>query len=348
MNKAKLGSSDLMVSEICLGSMNWGQQCSEADAHEQLDYATSHGVNFIDTAEIYPVPPSKETQGLTETYIGNWLHTRGRRDDLILASKVAPAAELIRTRHTGNPAVLTRTKIRDAIEGSLSRLQTDYIDLYQVHWPERSTNFFGVRGVSELPHETVTPILETLTALSELVSEGKVRYLGVSNETPWGLFEYLRSSERHNLQKIVSIQNQYSLTNRTFEIGLSEMCLRENIGLLTYSSLGMGVLSGKYLHGAQPAGARFTLYYRNRHRYNPEHAQAAIEAYVAIADKYHLDPSQMALAFARQQAFVSSVIIGATTMQQLQADIKSADITLDDAVIADINDVHVRMPDVTH
>ena len=349
MQKHQLGSSDIMVTPICLGSMNWGQQCSEDDAHEQLDYAIDHaGINFIDTAEIYPVPPVPEKQGRTESYIGTWLAKRHDRDKLIIASKVAPAATLIRTRDTGTPAVLTREKIRDAVHGSLSRLQTDYLDLYQVHWPERTTNFFGVRGVSSLVDESTTPILETLTALSELVDEGIVRAIGVSNETPWGLMQYLSGHEQRNLAKIVSIQNQYSLINRTFEIGLSEICLHENIGLLAYSALSMGVLSGKYLGGARPEGARFVRYDRNIGRYNPPHVQTAIQAYVDLAHTYDLDPSQMALAFVRQQAFTDAVIIGATSMEQLRTDIASADLTLSDEVIASINDIHLRMPDPTH
>lgn len=349
MKRRQIGDSELSVSEICLGSMNWGQQCDEADAHEQLDFAIDQaGINFIDTAEVYPIPPSPERQGLTETYIGNWLAKRNKRDDLVIATKVSAADGLMQTRDPGSPAVLTAEKIREAIDGSLSRLQTDYVDLYQVHWPERHTNFFGVRGYQALPEEDVTSLHETLSALGELVSAGKVRYIGLSNETPWGVMEFLRLAERYNLPKIVSIQNQYSLLNRTFEIGLSEICLKENIGLLVYSALNMGVLSGKYLGGARPEKARFSLSERNEWRYNPERAQPAIQSYVDLARRHNLDPSQMALAFARQRAFTTSLIIGATTMKQLRDDIASAELQLCDEILAEVEAIHLQMPDMTH
>lgn len=348
MQKRKLGSSDLEVPVICLGTMNWGQQNTEQEAHAQLDYAiTERGLNFIDTAEIYPVPPAADKQGRTETYIGNWLHKRGKRDDLIIASKVG-ASTVIRTRPIDNPPKYNRKNIRKALEGSLKRLQTDYLDLYQVHWPERSTNFFGVRGYTQLVKEETTAIEETLEALTELVKEGIVRYIGISNETPWGVMQYLNAANKNGLERIVSIQNQYSLLNRTFEIGLSEMVLKENIGLLVYSALNMGVLSGKYLQGAKPKGARFTLFERNGVRYNPPQAQRAIQAYIDLAGKYSLDPSQMALAFAISREFVTSVIIGATSVEQLKIDIDSAEVHLDKKVLGEIEKIHTAMPDVTH
>ena len=259
----------MKVSAICLGSMNWGQQNSEAEAHEQLEYATSHGINFIDTAEVYPIPPEKEKRGRTESYIGNWLKKRGKRDDLVIASKVEGSWD--------GAGVPDRKRVREAIEGSLYRLQTDYLDLYQMHWPSRKTNFFGTRGFEGLGAEDIS-IEEVLDALNEeVVKPGKARYIGISNETAWGLHEYVRLSSEKAFPRIVSIQNQYSLLNRTFEIGLSEMVMREGIGMLAYSPLSFGVLSGKYLGSARPPGARFTLSERNRSRYNAPHVQETIQ-----------------------------------------------------------------------
>lgn len=344
MKYRKLPTTDIDVSVICMGTMNFGQQVAESDAHEQLDYAVSEGVNFIDTAEIYPIPPEKHLQGTTETFVGNWLHKQ-KRDDLIVATKVA-SSELIQTREfDGKQTRYDRKNILRAIDDSLMRLKTDYVDLYQVHWAERKVNDFGVRGVESLVDEETTSIEETLSVLGDVVKSGKVRYIGVSNETPWGVMEYLRVAEEKNLPRIVTIQNQYSLTNRTFEIGLSEMCLRENIGLLAYSTVNGGVLSGKYLGGAKPEGARFTLTERNKARYNAAHLQAATERYVSIAKKHGLDPVQMALAFVNDRAFTTSTIIGATTMDQLKADIASIDVTLAEEVMADIRQAYRELPD---
>lgn len=345
MEYRNIPGTDLRVSKICLGSMNWGQQCTEADAHEQLDYALTQGVNFIDTAEVYPIPPDPSKQGSTERYIGTWLKKRGKRDDLIIASKVA-ASHNIRTRKiwSGTHTKYDRRNILEAIDGTLERLQTDYVDIYQVHWPERDMNMFGVRGVEKLG-EDGTPIEETVDALSEVVKSGKARYIGVSNENPWGLNEYLRVAREKGLARIVTIQNQYSLTNRTFEIGLSEICLREGVGVLPYSPLDGGVLSGKYLGGAKPPGARHTIFDRNRERYNSKYVQSAVAAYVGIAKKHGLDPAQMALAFVNDRAFTTSNIIGATTMDQLKADIASASMSLSDAVMSDIAGVYAAFPD---
>jgi aryl-alcohol dehydrogenase-like predicted oxidoreductase len=348
MEKRKLSNTDLEVSSLCLGTMNFGQQCDEANAHEQMDYAVSRGMNFLDTAEVYPIPPEKEKQGRTETYIGNWLKKSGKRKDLIIATKVAPARQAATVIQTRDASLgLTRKSILEAVEGSLQRLQTDYIDLYQIHSPERDSNFFGVRGVQELQRPGIASIEETLETLGEIVKSGKVRYIGVSNETPWGVSEYLRLWRERSLPRIVSIQNQYSLLNRTFEIGLSEMCLRENIAGLPYSTLGMGVLTGKYLGGAKPPGARFTLYERNRMRYNPPHAQPVIERYVQIAKDAGITPGQLALVFARTRAFHTSVIIAGTTLEQLKEDIDSADMTLSPETLKAINAVYTEMPDPT-
>lgn len=348
MKYRKLGTTDIDVPVICLGSMNWGQQNTEADAHEQLDYALSQGVNFIDTAEVYPVPPEAGLQGRTETYIGTWLRKRGKRDDLVIASKVSPS-NVIRTRpFKGDRPHLDRENIMAAIDGSLTRLQTDYLDLYQVHWPDRKTNFFGVRGVESIGDDPeAVPIEETLSALAEVIKSGKVRYIGLSNETPWGVTEYLRLAREKGMPRIITIQNQYSLTNRTFEIGLSEICLREKVGLLPYSPLAMGVLSGKYLGGARPAGARFTMYERNGARYNPPHAQEAVQLYVDLAKSAGLDPAVMALAFVNARQFVTSNIIGATSLEQLRADIASADVTLPQDVLDGISKIYATHPDPT-
>lgn len=337
----------MSVSVVCLGTMNWGQQCDEVEAHAQLDHATQGGINFIDTAEIYPIPPDKSKQGTTERYLGSWLKKRGKRDDLIIATKAASKhqSNSIGTRQSTG---LTRADIRAAIEGSLERLGTDYIDLYQMHSPDRKANFWGPRGVSEIDTaQDGAAIEETLTALTELVKEGKVRAIGLSNDTPWGVAEWLRLSREKGLARIATIQNQYSLINRTFEIGLAEMCLRENIGLLPYSALSMGVLTGKYLDGQKPAGARFTIFERNKDRYNPPHAQEAVRTYVELARANNMDPAVLALAFAKQRAFTTSVILGATSVEQLTTDMQAADVTLSPEIMQEIEKIYTQFPDPT-
>lgn len=349
MKTTKLGSSDLNVPNICLGTMTWGQQNTVEDAHLQLDYAINErGLTFIDTAEIYPVPPTPDKQGLTEDYIGKWLDKNGNREKLIIASKVAPA-DLIRTRDVGSVPKLDKKSITEAVDGSLKRLKTDYLDLYQIHWPVRQTNFFGARAYNHPEKDSSTPIEETLEVLQSLIKEGKIRHIGVSNETAWGVSEYLRLHREKNLPKIVSIQNQYSLTNRTFEIGLSEFCKRENIGMLPYSTLNMGVLTGKYLDGARPKGARFSENIRNSARYNPDnpYAQKAIKEYIDIAQKHNLDPAQMSIAFAASRDFVDSVIIGATKLDQLKACINAGELNLSEEVLNDIDSTYKTYPDVT-
>ena len=347
MQTRRLGDSDLEVPIITLGTMNWGQQNTEAQAHEQLDYAVKErGLNFIDTAEMYPIPPDRSKQGLTERYIGTWLAKNGGRDKLLIASKIA-ASDGIATRDTGTIPRYDKQSIREAVHGSLERLQTDYLDLYQIHFPERATNFFGVRGYEHDANDDSTPIEETLEAMDELVREGKIRYIGVSNETPWGTQEYLRVAREKQYPKIVSIQNQYSLTNRTFELGLAEISIKEQVGLLAYSPLGMGALTGKYLDGAKPAGARFTLYERNQARYNPNHAQAAIREYVKLANDNDLDPAQMAIAFINSRQFTTSTIIGATNLEQLKINIDAGELELNDHVLAAIEAIHMKFPDVT-
>jgi aryl-alcohol dehydrogenase-like predicted oxidoreductase len=343
MQKRKLPGTDMDVSVVCLGTMNWGQQNTEADAHAQLDYAVEHDINFIDTAETYPIPPDRTKQGATETYLGSWLKKTGKRKDLIIASKVACMLQK-NSIGTRNATGLTRKDIREAIDGTLLRLGTDYLDLYQLHGPDRITNVWGRYGVEEVDtSQDGAPIEETLSALAELVQEGKVRAIGVSNESPWGVMQYLRFAREKNLPQISTIQNQYSLLNRKFEIGLSEMCLREHIGLLAYSPLSMGSLTGKYLGGVRPPGARLTLTDRNAH-YNPPQAQAAIERYVQIAKKHGLDPAAMAIAFTVARPFVTSSIIGATTVEQLAVDIAAGELTLSPEVLADIADTYREMP----
>lgn len=342
MEYRELGRSGLKVSIICLGSMTWGEQNSEREAHAQLDRALERGVNFIDTAELYAIPPRAETHGATERHIGSWLAARGRRDQLIIASKVAgPGAFVAHIR--GGPR-LDRSHIRRAVEASLRRLQTDYIDLYQVHWPQRKTNFFGQLGyrIEETP-DPIT-IEETLTALAELVREGKVRHIGLSNETPWGVAEYLRLAGADSaLPRVVSIQNPYNLLNRSFEVGLAEFAHHEAVGLLAYSPLAFGVLSGKYLDGARPAGARLTLY-PHYARYTTPRGLAATRAYVEVARRHGLAPAVMALAYINSRPFLTSNIIGATTLKQLDENIDSAERRLSDELLEEIEAIHNENP----
>ncbi|QIX96474.1 NADP(H)-dependent aldo-keto reductase [Cedecea sp. FDAARGOS_727] len=339
MHYHRIPHSSLEISTLGLGTMTFGEQSSEADAHQQLDYAVSQGVNLIDVAEMYPVPPRPETQGLTESYVGSWLKARGNREKLVIASKVTGPT---RNNDAGiRPnQILDRKNIREALDASLKRLQTDYLDLYQVHWPQRPTNTFGKLGYtwSDTTSLPVT-LLETLEALTECQRAGKIRYIGVSNETAWGVMRYLQLAEKHDLPRIVTIQNPYSLLNRSFEVGLSEVSQHEGVELLAYSCLAFGVLSGKYLNGAQPAGARNTLFSRFT-RYSGEQSQKAVAAYVEIAKRHNLDPSQMALAFVRRQPFVASTLLGATTMEQLKTNLESLNLTLSEEVIEEIEAVH--------
>ncbi|WP_447883660.1 NADP(H)-dependent aldo-keto reductase [Serratia fonticola] len=340
MQYHRIPHSSLEVSVLGLGTMTFGEQNSEADAHAQLDYALAAGINLIDTAEMYPVPPRPETQGLTEQYIGRWIKARGNRDKIVLASKVSGP---IRGNDAGirPQQALDRKNIRAALDASLKRLNTDYLDLYQLHWPQRTTNCFGKLNYQYTDEKATIPLLETLEALTEQVRAGKIRYIGVSNETPWGVMRYLQLAEKHELPRIVSIQNPYSLLNRSFEIGLAEISQHEGIELLAYSSLAFGTLSGKYLNGAKPAGARNTLFSRFT-RYSSAQSQAAIAEYVALAKKHGLDPSQMALAFVRQQPFVASTLLGATTLEQLKMNIDSFDVVLNEEVLQALEEIHSR------
>ena len=341
MHYRRLGRTDLDVSLICLGTMTWGEQNTEAEAHQQLDAAVAAGVNFIDAAEMYPVPPKAETYGATEKYIGTWLKQRKQREKVILATKVIGRSDFSYVRD--GVQRLDRKNIEAALNASLQRLQTDYIDLYQLHWPDRNTNYFGKLGYEHDPSDDPVSIDETLTVLGDLVAAGKVRHIGLSNESPWGVMTFLRAAERLGLPRVVSIQNPYCLLNRTFEVGLAEIAHHEDVGLLAYSPLGFGVLSGKYLNGARPAAARLTLFTRFT-RYNNPVAVAATQKYVELAQRYSLDPAQMALAYVNSRSFLTSTIIGATSLEQLRNNIASIDVTLSPEVVSAIETIHQGHP----
>lgn len=342
MEYRPLGKTDIRVSAVCLGTMTFGEQNTESQAHQQLDRALAAGVNFIDTAELYPVPPKAETQGRTESYIGTWLSRRGGRERLILATKAAGPGDWLPYLRGGTNR-LNRINIEAAIEASLRRLQTDYIDLYQLHWPDRETNFFGQLGYQPPRRDRSVPIEESLRVLDDLVRSGKVRHIGVSNETPWGVMRFLQLAEQAGLARLVSVQNPYNLLNRTYEVGLAEISHREGCGLLAYSPLGFGVLSGKYLDGARPADSRLTLFERFKRYSNPE-GEAATRAYVELARRHGLNPVHLALAWVISRPFVTSAIIGATTMEQLEANLGSLEIKLGRELIESIERIHIRQP----
>ncbi|WP_026606297.1 aldo/keto reductase [Methylocapsa acidiphila] len=327
MERRQLGRTDLHVSAICLGTMTWGQQNTEAEGHAQMDYALDRGINFFDTAEMYSIPPRAETQGSTERIIGSWFKARGNRDKVILATKVAGRGQMSWLR--GEPTELNRKHITAAVEGSLQRLQTDYIDLYQLHWPDRALPLFNDRTTTfrDLPKGSENPIEETVEILGELVQAGKIRHVGLSNETSWGTMRFVQAAEAGKGPRVVSIQNAYHLLNRTFEIGLAEVALREQVGLLAYSPLAQGYLTGKYQRGARPPGARTTLFERGQ-RYEKPGVEAAIDDYLALAKEFGLDPVHLALAFVTTRPFVTSNIIGATTLEQLKSDIDSIDVKI--------------------
>lgn len=338
MEYRMLGRTNVEVSILALGTMTWGEQNSEAEAHNQMDYAFDQGINLFDGAELYPIPPKPETQGRTEEYIGNWVCKRNTREKLILASKVVGRTKYDWFRDDGSEGRLTPKQIREACEKSLRRFKTDYIDLYQIHWPDRPTNWIGTleyRHKEDHHH----PVEETVAVLGDLINEGKIRFGGISNETPWGAMNYLNAATNNDHPRIVTIQNAYSLVNRTFEIALSEIAHREQVGLLAYSPLGQGYLTGKYENEAMPQGSRKQLFNRLQ-RYETTSGRKAITAYIALARKHGLDPAQMALSFAMTRPFVTSVILGATTMTQLRTNIGAKDISLDDEVMTEIENIH--------
>lgn len=341
MKYTKLPNTEIEVSKICLGTMTFGRQNTESEGHRQIDYALSQGINFIDTAEMYPVPAHEPTYGHTEKIIGNWFKKTGKRSEVILASKIAGA-------NRGLPFIredlgFNEKTIRESVEKSLSRLQTDYIDLYQLHWPERKVNFFGQRAFKEQEDEWQDNIASVLEVFQKLIAEGKIRHLGLSNETPWGLMRFLEES-KNGWPKIATIQNPYSLVNRTFEMTLHEICYRENVGLLAYSPMAFGLLSGKYNVEQQDPGARLNLF-PNFARYNSQSTREASRMYQQIASGHGLTLAQMALAFVQQQAFVTSTIIGATGMEQLRENIGSQQIVLTDPILREIEKVQNRFPD---
>ena len=342
MNYKKLGNTDLNVSTICLGTMTWGEQNSEKEGFEQMDFALSRGVNFWDTAEIYSIPMREETYGETERIIGNWFQKTKKRNDIVLATKVCGNTSNKYIRGGGNS--FGKKKIAEALDESLRRLKTDYIDLYQLHWPERSTNFFGDYGYEHDENDkNWTPFEEILESLKKFIEQGKIRYVGLSNETAWGLSKFLELSKMKGLPKMMSVQNPYNLLNRTYEVGLAEISVREQSGLLAYSPLAFGYLTGKYRNNKLPANSRMQLF-KNFNRYKNENGQKAIDEYYKISKKYNLDFTQMSLKFCEIQHFTTSVIIGATTMEQLKTNIESVNVNLNSDIINDINKIQQKYP----
>ncbi|HKY93996.1 MAG TPA: NADP(H)-dependent aldo-keto reductase [Kiloniellales bacterium] len=340
MEYRALGRSGLKVSAVCLGTMTWGEQNSEAEGHQQMDLALDRGVTFWDTAEMYPVAPRRETYGRTEEVIGTWFASRKQRDKVILATKAVGPGDRFKHIRDGAPKH-NRKHLLEAVDASLKRLRTDYIDLYQLHWPERPVNSFGTLGYAHDPKAETTPLEETLDALAELVQSGKVRHVGVSNETPWGLMRYLQMADAGRGPRMVSIQNAYSLLNRTFEQSLAEIAHREEVGLLAYAPAAAGVLSGKYLNGARPPGARITLFPQNT-RYFTASGQEATAAYVALAKQHGVDPVRMATAFVLSRPFVTAAIVGATSLPQLENQLAAMETRLAPEVLAGIETIHAR------
>jgi aryl-alcohol dehydrogenase-like predicted oxidoreductase len=339
-----LGRTDLKVTEICLGTMTWGVQNTQTEGHAQIDHALEAGINFMDTAEVYAIPPSAETYGKTETIIGNWFRKTGKRDQWILASKISGGKNSPWIRNGTRPS---RATVRQAVEGSLKRLQTDYIDLYQIHTAARGHFHFegswNFHSESQDPEDVSANLLDVLEAMGDMVKEGKIRHLGLSNESTWGIGKYLSLAEKHDLPRVVSVQNEYNLLRRHFDLDLAELSRHENVGLLGYSPLASGVLTGKYLNGAVPAGSRAAIQKGGVWRHN-EFSEPAVRAYVDLARDHGLDVSQMSIAFCLTRPFMTSVIIGATSLEQLKSDIGARDIRLSCEVLADIEAIHRRYP----
>ena len=340
MNYKKLGNTDLNVSTICLGTMTWGEQNTQNEAFEQMDYSLDNGVNFWDTAELYAVPPKAETYGHTESIIGNWFEKTKKRKDVILASKVGgPSRKYMRNGENS----FTGKNLENALHGSLKRLKTDYIDLYQLHWPERNVNNFGRLGYEHKENDW-NKFEDVLENLKKFIEEGKIRYVGLSNETPWGVMNYLQLAKDKDLPRMMSIQNPYSLLNRSYEVGLAEVSIRENIGCLSYSPLASGYLTGKYRNKQFPKGSRMERDFDFWTRYRKPNTSEAVEEYYKISQKFDLDMSQMSIKFCEVQDFMTSVIIGATTMEQLKTNVESVKVSLDSEVIKEINNVQKKYP----
>ena len=340
MNYKKLGNTDINVSTICLGTMTWGEQNTQSEAFEQMNYSLENGVNFWDTAELYAVPPKAETYGHTETIIGNWFEETKKSKDVILASKVGgPSRKYMRNGENS----FTGKNLEDALHGSLKRLKTDYIDLYQLHWPERNVNNFGKLGYEHEENDW-NKFENVLENLKKFVDQGKIRYVGLSNETPWGVMNYLQLAKDKDLPRMMAIQNPYSLLNRSYEVGLAEVSIRENIGCLAYSPLASGYLSGKYRNKQFPKGSRMERDFDFWTRYRKPNMENAVEDYYKISQKYDLDMSQMSIKFCEVQDFMTSVIIGATTMEQLKTNVESVKVNLDSEVIKEINNVQKKYP----
>ena len=342
MNYKKLGNTSLKVSTICLGTMTWGKQNTMEEGFEQMDYALEKGVNFFDAAEMYPSPCDKETYGDTEKIIGEWFAKKKNRSKIILASKISgPGMSYIR----GGGLQFSEKNISTAIENSLKRLKTDYIDLYQLHWPERKTNFFGKLGYEHKDdNENWNDFEQILITLEKFIKQGKIRYIGLSNETAWGLSKFLEISKTKNLPRMVSVQNPYNLLNRTYEIGLAEVSIREQSGLLAYSPLASGYLSGKYRNGKMPKNSRMDLFFDSWPRYRTPNGEIAIDKYFEISKKHNLNFAQMSIKFCEIQPFMTSVIIGATTMEQLKINIESVNVNLNEEIIKDINNIQKLYP----
>lgn len=343
MQYRRLGKTGIQVSPLCLGTMTFGAQNTQQEAHEQLSFAIINGINFIDTAELYPGPVSADTTTMTEQFLGNWLQHQNR-DELVIATKVVGPAPKKWIGHIRNGPQLSDEQIRKAVDDSLRRLKTDYIDLYQIHWPARNTNYFGKLGYEYGRDKHDSPIHSTMNTLAKLIGSGKIRAAGVSNETPWGLHQYLNAAQDLGCDNIASIQNPYSLINRSYEIGLAEFAHRSDVGLLAYSPMAGGALSGKYLNGNEPPGARLTLHKNYFYRYTTEKVQQAVEKYTDLARQFGLEPAAMALAFVTQQPFTISTIIGATSIQQLRDNIKSSELSLDKEQLEMIEKIHQARP----
>ncbi|MBQ0909211.1 aldo/keto reductase [Flavobacterium sp. F-328] len=341
MKYTTLPNTDIKISKICLGTMTFGQQNTEAEGHAQMDYALENGVNFFDTAEMYSIPAKKETYGSTERIIGTWFKKSGKRDEVVLATKIAgpnPNFGYMRPELDFSPASITH-----ALNASLERLQTDYVDLYQLHWPERKTNYFGQRGFKVQEDEWQDNIHGVLETLDGFVKAGKIKHIGLSNENPWGIMRFLEGSKHHNLPRVKTVQNPYSLLNRLFEVGSAEVCMRENVGLLAYSPMAFGVLSGKFLSGEAQPNARISLFPQYT-RYSSEQSTEATKMYQDIAQRYGLTLTELALAFIERQAFVSSTIIGATSIEQLQQNINTIQVSLSDEILQAIDAVQASIP----